>query len=116
MSLRLKVYGLLAVLAVMRRRCLRIQKQTGVVRIGRAGKGEPDSKDKKPRKRSYTRRTGPRKAKRDRGLSVLHRQFAWRSVKSPSLPLAEGIVQKVLAEEGDFVKEGQVLCPSTIPR
>ena len=23
---------------------------------------------------------------------------------------AEGIVQKVLAEEGDFVKEGQVLC------
>ena len=107
MSLRLKVYGLVALLALAGGGYY-ITRQNPRGSAGCASKSDRRQKARSP-KRSYPGRTRARE--RSEIAAFLSSTANLRALREVTVSTqAEGIVQKVLAEEGDFVKEGQVLC------
>lgn len=107
MSLRFKVYGLIGLLAVAGLAAyLYKAKPTWFVSVAQAkGKGP----DKKPEKEATPVELAL--AKRSEISAFLSSTANLRALRDVAVSAqAEGIVQKVLAEEGDLVKDGQVLC------
>jgi membrane fusion protein (multidrug efflux system) len=109
MSLRLKVYGLLAILALVGGGAyLYKAKPTWFGSVAQA-KGTDAQKGKKPDKEATPVELAV--VKRSEISAFLSSTANLRALREVTVATqAEGIVQKVLAEEGDFVKDGQVLC------
>jgi membrane fusion protein (multidrug efflux system) len=109
MSLRLKVYGLLAILALAGGGAyLYKAKPTWFGSVAQA-KGTDAQKGKKPDKEATPVELAV--VKRSEISAFLSSTANLRALREVTVATqAEGIVQKVLAEEGDFVKDGQVLC------
>jgi membrane fusion protein (multidrug efflux system) len=108
MNLRLKVYGLIAILALagFGYYCYKAKPAwfTSVAQAKAA-----DTSAKKPEKESTPVELVV--AKRGEIAAFLSATANLRALREVTISTqAEGIVQKVLAEEGDFVKEGQVVC------
>ena len=108
MSLRVKVYGLLALLALAGGGYYAYKTKPGWFGSVAQAKGTGD-KDKKQEKEATPVELAL--VKRSEIAAFLSSTANLRALREVMVATqAEGIVQKVLAEEGDFVKEGQVLC------
>jgi membrane fusion protein, multidrug efflux system len=113
MTLRLKVYGLLAVLALVGGGAYLYKTKpawlpTWFGSVAQA-KGTDAQKGKKPDKEATPVELAL--VKRSEISAFLSSTANLRALREVTVATqAEGIVQKVLAEEGDFVKDGQVLC------
>jgi membrane fusion protein, multidrug efflux system len=110
MNLRSKVYGTLALLALTGGGIyLYKTKPTWLTAIVQANAATPDKdKDKKEKEATPVEVAV---AKRSEIAAFLSSTANLRAMRDVAVSIqTEGIVQKVLAEEGDFVKEGQVLC------
>lgn len=108
MSLRVKVYGLVIGVALASGGYYVYKNKPGwfgSVAQAKAG----DAAGKKPEKEATPVELAT--AKRGEIAAFLSATANLRALREVQVSTqAEGIVQKVLAEEGDFVKEGQVLC------
>jgi RND family efflux transporter MFP subunit len=108
MSLRLKVYGLLAFVALLGGGFYVYKTKSAWFgsSVAQAKDTEKD-KDKKQKEATPVELAVAKRSEISAFLSSTANLRALREVTVATL--AEGIVQKVLAEEGDFVKEGQIL-------
>jgi RND family efflux transporter MFP subunit len=108
MSLRLKVYGLLAVVALLGGGFYVYKTKPSWLgsSVAQAKEAEKD-KDKKQKEATPVELAVAKRSEISAFLSSTANLRALREVTVATQ--AEGIVQKVLAEEGDFVKEGQIL-------
>lgn len=108
MSLRLKVYGLLAVLALAGGGLYVYKKKPAWLGVVAQAK-DSGQKDKKTEKEATPVELAL--VKRSEISAFLSSTANLRALREVTVATqAEGIVQKVLAEEGDFVKEDQILC------
>ncbi len=108
MSLRVKVYGLLALLALAGGGYYAYKTKPSWFGSVAQAKGTGD-KDKKQEKDGTPVELAL--VKRSEIAAFLSSTANLRALREVMVATqAEGIVQKVLAEEGDFVKEDQVLC------
>jgi RND family efflux transporter MFP subunit len=108
MSLRFKVYGLLALLALAGGGYY-VYKSKPAWFSSVAQAKAADAKGKQPEKEATPVELAV--AKRGEIAAFLSATANLRALREVTVSTqAEGIVQKVLTEEGDFVKEGQVLC------
>jgi membrane fusion protein (multidrug efflux system) len=109
MSLRFKVYSLVAVLALLGGGFYIYKTKPGWFGSIAQAKATDAQKDKKPDKEATPVELAlVKKSEISAFLSSTANLRAMREVSVATQ--AEGIVQRVLAEEGDFVKDGQVLC------
>ncbi|MFN0102416.1 MAG: efflux RND transporter periplasmic adaptor subunit [Bryobacteraceae bacterium] len=110
MTLRPKVYGTLTLLALAAGGFYIYKaKPTWFTAIVQAKGATPD-KDKEKKEKEATP-VEIAVAKRSEISSFLSSTANLRAMRDVAVSIqAEGIVQKVLVEEGDFVKSGQVLC------
>jgi multidrug efflux pump subunit AcrA (membrane-fusion protein) len=109
MSLRLKVYGLLAILALAGGGAYLYKAKPAWFGSVAQAKGTDAQKGKKPDKEATPVELAV--VKRSEISAFLSSTANLRALREVTVATqAEGIVQKVLAEEGDFVKDGQVLC------
>jgi len=109
MSLRLKVYGLLAILAVGGGGVYVYKTKPAWFGLVAQAKDSGSQKDKKPEKEATPVELAL--VKRSEISAFLSSTANLRALREVTVATqAEGIVQKVLAEEGDFVKESQILC------
>jgi len=109
MSLRVKVYGLLAVLAILGAGAYVYKTKPAWFGSVAQAKGSEDSKGKNSGKEATPVELAL--VKRGEIAAFLSSTANLRALREVVVSTqAEGIVEKVLAEEGDFVKEGQVLC------
>lgn len=109
MSLRAKVYGLLAILALVGGGAYVYKTKPSWLGSVAQAKGDAAQKDKKPEKEATPVELAL--VKRSEIAAFLSSTANLRALREVTVATqAEGIVQKVLAEEGDYVKEGQVLC------
>lgn len=109
MSLRFKVYSLLGLLALVGGATYIYKtKPAWLGSVAQARAGAP-AKDKKQEKEVTPVELAV--AKRSEISSFLTSTANLRALRDVAVSTqTEGVVQKVLAEEGDFVKDGQVLC------
>ena len=110
LSLRFKVYGLLALVSLAGLAHVYTTKPAWLGLVAQAKPtGDQKEKDKKQAKDAIPVELAV--ARRSEISSFLSSPANLRALRDVAVSTqAEGIVQKVLAEEGDFVKEGQVLC------
>jgi membrane fusion protein (multidrug efflux system) len=109
MSLRLKVYGLMVILAVAGGGAYLYKTKPSWFGSVAQAKGADLQKGKKPDKDATPVELAL--VKRGEISAFLSSTANLRALREVTVATqAEGIVQKVLAEEGDFVKDGQVLC------
>jgi membrane fusion protein, multidrug efflux system len=109
MSLRVKVYGLLALIVLAGGGYYAYKTKPSWFGSVAQAKGTGADKDKKPEKEATPVELAL--VKRSEIAAFLSSTANLRALREVTVATqAEGIVQKVLAEEGDFVKEGQVLC------
>src|SRR5688572_14997948 len=109
MSLRVKVYGTLALLALAGGGFYAYKTKPNWFGSVAQAKGTGNDKDKKGEKEATPVELAL--VKRSEIAAFLSSTANLRALREVTVATqAEGIVQKVLAEEGDFVKEGQVLC------
>jgi membrane fusion protein, multidrug efflux system len=107
MSLRLKVYGLIALLALAGGGYYSYK--TKPQWFSSVAQAKADDAAKKQEKEATPVELAL--AKRGEIAAFLSSTANLRALREVTVTTqAEGIVQKVLVEEGDFVKEGQVLC------
>src|SRR3954467_1426329 len=109
MSLRLKVYGLVAVLALAGGGAYVYKTKPAWLGLVAQANGPDAQKGKKPEKEATPVELAL--VKRSEISAFLSSTANLRALREVTVATqAEGIVQKVLAEEGDFVKESQILC------
>ena len=108
MSLRLKVYGLLVFVALLGGGFYVYKTKPAWLGVSVAQAKDADKgKDDKQKEATPVELAVAKRSEISAFLSSTANLRALREVTVATL--AEGIVQKVLAEEGDFVKEGQIL-------
>ena len=109
MSPRLKVYGFVGVVALAAGAAYIYKSKPAWLGKAVQAKSAATDKDKKPDKEPTPVEVAV--AKHSEISSFLSSTANLRALRDVGVStLTEGVVQKVLAEEGDFVKEGQVLC------
>ena len=109
MSLRLKVYSFVAVLAIVGGGAYIYKTKPAWFGAIAQAKATDAQKDKK-RTRILLQSSWRSQSEARSPPSSPQQPTCALSGMWPSPLEAEGVVEKVLAEEGDFVKEGQVLC------
>lgn len=108
MSLRVRVYATVAVLVLAGGGFYVYKTKPSWLPVAQAKAG-PNDKDKKPEKEAIPVELVT--AKRSEISAYITATANLRALREVAISSqAEGIVEKVAAEEGDFVKEGQVLC------
>jgi membrane fusion protein (multidrug efflux system) len=109
MSLRFKIYGLLALLALAGGTTYLYKTKPGWFKtVAQASASTPDKDAKKEKEATPVELAIAKRSEISSFLSSTANLRALRDVAVSTQ--ADGVVQKVLAEEGDFVKDGQVLC------
>lgn len=109
MSQRVKVYGTLALVALLGGAAYVYKTKPRWFSAVAQAKGANAEGDKKKEKEATPVELAV--AKRSSISSFLSSTANLRALREVAVTTqADGIVQKVLAEEGDFVKEGQILC------
>jgi membrane fusion protein, multidrug efflux system len=113
MSLRVKVYAVLALIALLGAGAYLFKNPPKLFAASANSKSNnnPDAKKKDGDKAKEETPVELATAVRGEISSFITSTGNLRALRDVAVATqAEGIVQKVLAEEGDFVKEGQVLC------
>ena len=109
MSLRFKIYGLLALLALAGGITYLYKTKPGWFKT--VAQANASTTDKDPKKEKEATPVELAVAKRSEISSFLSSTANLRALRDVAVSTqADGVVQEVLAEEGDFVKDGQVLC------